>query len=246
MWGLNIDVELDEKWIKVWSATQFSRHKLLFSTSYFVVTHLFAPHSSVTIYICPLNGLRTPLKKTKYTTFNIQMTVTRFIVAHILPKLNHTTSILLKLMKETEKRRSRLEREIEGSERTSSYLGLLSCNLLERRQERYKPKLQTDSFWLWGEWNISYLLAKWQNVLIVHCTVSALQRGTTGLKSKKIPVVFLLPFFAICFSLIFPHRQKHTSPAAICWLVSCFTNDQMKTLACSSTQQIFQSWICLI
>lgn len=128
---------------------------------------------------------------------------------------------------------------MEGSERTSSNLGLLSCNLLERRQERYKPKLQTDSFWLWGEWNISYLLAKWQNVLIVHCRAAALQRGTTGLKSKKIPVVFLLPFFAICFSLIFPHRQKHTSPAAICWLVSCFTNDQMKTFACSSTPAHF-------
>ncbi len=40
------------------------------------------------------------------------------------------------------------ERELEGRGRTSSYLELLSCNLLERRQERYKQKSQTDSFWL--------------------------------------------------------------------------------------------------
>lgn len=40
------------------------------------------------------------------------------------------------------------ERELEGRGRTSSYLELLSCNLLERRQERYKQKSQTDGFWL--------------------------------------------------------------------------------------------------
>lgn len=39
-------------------------------------------------------------------------------------------------------------RELEGRGRTSSYLELVSCNLLERRQERYKQKSQTDSFWL--------------------------------------------------------------------------------------------------
>ena len=37
---------------------------------------------------------------------------------------------------------------MEGRGRTSRYLELLSCNLLEREQERYKQKPQTDSFWL--------------------------------------------------------------------------------------------------
>lgn len=55
---------------------------------------------------------------------------------------------------------SKRERKMEGRARTSSYLELLSCNLLERRQERYKQKSQTDSLWLWGEWDISYLVAK--------------------------------------------------------------------------------------
>lgn len=86
------------------------------------------------------------------------------------------------------------ERELEGRGRTSSYLELLSCNLLERRQERYKQKSQTDGFWLWGEGNIRYLLAKWQSVLIVHNTATTLpmecrllnQRKERG-ERKKIP-----------------------------------------------------------
>lgn len=110
------------------------------------------------------------------------------------------------------------EREMEGTGRTSSYLERLSCNLLERRQARYKQKSQTDSFWLWGEWNISYLVAKWQSVLIVHNTATTLQRGTPGLKSKKIPVVFLLPSLAIYFSLIFLH--SHTLHPC---MLACFT-----------------------
>lgn len=130
------------------------------------------------------------------------------------------------------------ERELEGRGRTSSYLELLSCNLLERRQERYKQKSQTDSFWLWGEWNISYLVAKWQSVLIVHNTATTLRGGTPGLKSKKIPVVFLLPSLAIYFSLIFLHT--HTHPCTVCWLVSHFTNDQTKTLAGSAPLYIFK------
>lgn len=43
------------------------------------------------------------------------------------------------------------ERELEGRRRTSSYLELLSCNLLERRQERCRQRSQTDGSWLWGE-----------------------------------------------------------------------------------------------
>lgn len=43
---------------------------------------------------------------------------------------------------------SKGERKMGGRGRTSNYLELLSCNLLERRQERYKQKSQTDSFWL--------------------------------------------------------------------------------------------------
>lgn len=70
--------------------------------------------------------------------------------------------------------KGRGERELEGRGRTSSYLELLSCNLLERRQGRYKQKSQTDGFWLWGEGNIRYLLAKWQSVLIVHNTATTL------------------------------------------------------------------------
>lgn len=124
------------------------------------------------------------------------------------------------------------EREMEGRGKASSYLELLSCNLLERRQERYKQKSQTDSFWLWGEWNISYLVAKWQSALIVHNTATTLQTGTLGLKSKKIPVVFLSPSLAIYFFLIF----LHTNPNTVCWLVSHFTNDHTKTLASSTAQ----------
>ena len=52
------------------------------------------------------------------------------------------------------------ELKLEGRGRTSNYLEVLSCNLLEGRQERYKQKSPTDSFWLRGEWNISYLVAK--------------------------------------------------------------------------------------
>lgn len=107
---------------------------------------------------------------------------------------------------------------MEATGRTSSYLEWLSCNLLERRQARYKQKSQTDSFWLWGGWNISYLVAKWQSVLIVHNTATTLQRGTPGLKSKKIPVVFLLPSLAIYFSLIFLHT--HTLHPC---MLACFT-----------------------
>lgn len=77
------------------------------------------------------------------------------------------------------------ERELEGRGRTSSYLELLSCNLLERRQERYKQKSQTDGFWLWGEGNIRYLLAKWQSVLIVHNTATTLPMECRLLNQRK-------------------------------------------------------------
>lgn len=110
-------------------------------------------------------------------------------------------------------------RGMEGRGRASSYLELLSSNLLERRQERYKQTSQTDSFWLWGEWDISYLLAKWHSVLIVHNTATTLQRPKLATKSKKILLVLLSPFLAISFkfTLILPpsfpaiqmNRQKH-------------------------------------
>lgn len=130
--------------------------------------------------------------------------------------LNCAHHLQMKLNKEKRELKGKGEREMEGRGRTSSYLELLSCNLLERRQERYKQKSQTDSFWLWGEWNISYLVAKWQSVLIVHNTATTLQRGMSALKSKKIPVVFLLPFLAIYFSLIFLHTPQHC-------ILACFT-----------------------
>lgn len=123
-----------------------------------------------------------------------------------------------RIIKKKREMKGKGERELEGRGRTSSYLELLSCNLLERRQERYKQKSQTDSFWLWREWNISYLVAKWQSVLIVHNTATTLRRGKPGLKSKKIPVVFLLPSSAIYFSLIFLH--KHTP---LHCMLPCFT-----------------------
>lgn len=127
-------------------------------------------------------------------------------------------------------------RKRDGGQRSSSrsYLKLLSCNLLERRQERYKQKSQTDSFWLWGEWNISYLVSKWQSALIVHNTGATLWRGTLDLKSKKIPDVFPLHSLAIYFSLIFLHTSWR-------WLVSLVINDHRKTVATSAAWCILKT-----
>lgn len=99
------------------------------------------------------------------------------LISGVAVQILHTMCRLNKKKKTKVQRKMKgeEERELEGRGRTSSYLELLSCNLLERRQERYKQKSQTDSFWLWAEWNISYLVAKWQSVLIVHNTATTLR-----------------------------------------------------------------------
>lgn len=112
------------------------------------------------------------------------------VIVHILPAMCRLNIEKEKKRKKKEEEADRKmkgigERELEGRGRTSSYLELLSCNLLERRQERYKQKSQTDGFWLWGEGNIRYLLAKWQSVLIVHNTATTLPMECRLLNQRK-------------------------------------------------------------
>ena len=74
--------------------------------------------------------------------------------------LNSVHHMHLKQNNKEREMKGKEELKLEGRGRTSNYLEVLSCNLLEGRQERYKQKSPTDSFWLRGEWNISYLVAK--------------------------------------------------------------------------------------